>query len=371
MNLIAEELCTGCGACASVCPRNCIDIVQGNYGFFVPKINGNSCIECGLCKINCHVTMPHTDKSQCSDYYSLWDLDETKRISGSSGGFFGRLAEWVIEHGGVVYGASFDDNCRNLTHKSTKTETLDKLKKSKYVESKMDQTIKHIIYDLKEGKYVLFCGTPCQTMGVRGVLKNKYDRLILCDFLCHGVPSQAIYDKYLNQIETIYNKKIVEVLFRSKIYGWKAYAMLIRFSDGTSYKKLAKEDPYLNLFFSSNANRPSCSGCNRAKFSDSDFTMGDYWNVRNNTQIKDDDKGISLLAVRTDLGRTLFKELIKDLHLCTLKYKDVAYAFVEKKCDNNTRLKTLPKISHLSMIDKIKCFVIKSRLLRKLIYRVI
>lgn len=50
--------------------------------------------------------------------------------------------------------------------------------------------------DLKEGKEVLFTGTPCEVAGLKKYLRKEYDNLYTLDLICHGVPSSELLNAF-------------------------------------------------------------------------------------------------------------------------------------------------------------------------------
>ena len=50
------ESCSGCHACVSVCPKNCIVMTEDKLGFLRPSIDKSLCIQCGLCVRTCNKT---------------------------------------------------------------------------------------------------------------------------------------------------------------------------------------------------------------------------------------------------------------------------------------------------------------------------
>lgn len=371
MKLADIDKCTGCGACASVCAKGCIKMGLRENGFYYPQVDTMKCVECGLCSKNCHVLNKPETLNFEKLYYCGWETSKTKRFEGSSGGVFGAIAENILTDDGIVYGAALSSDKKRLSHCSTKQISLADLKKSKYIESDMGCTISQIRKDIKEGKKVFFCGTPCQVYGVRRVLGYKYENLILCDFLCHGVPSQVRYQQYLKELEAMYGSPIKNVGFRTKRFGWKTYCIVIEFENGKQYVKLANEDPYYKQFFSNINLRHSCYICNRAANSVADITLGDFWGAKKNGY-KDDDKGISLIVCNTEKGQ----EIVSRLSTFTkheINASDVEYAFTERKVKEQHTLinESFFDSFNTSIKDKAICAALKKRFLRNIIYRVL
>ena len=204
---------------------------------------------------------------------------------------------------------------------------LEKLKRSKYFESGMGLTIRKIGDELKTGRKVLFCGTPCQAMSVRATYGDKYENLIIIDFLCHGVPSQETFAKYIEDLERKYASKVVDVNFRPKTYGWRTYCMSIKFANGKKYVKLGNEDPFFKLFFSKRALRDSCYTCSKQDASCADITIGDFWGINKMSDMTDDDKGMSMVSLHTEKGRKLFDQLNAFENVCKLTLDDVMYTY--------------------------------------------
>ena len=327
MKLADKTMCTGCGACASVCPCGAIEMVQDEEGFFVPHINDEKCNKCGACEKACHVSKEYANVLKTSKFYACRSKDAGTVKTSSSGGVFTELSNKVLKDGGVVFGAAFSNDYKGLTHTSTDEVTLEQLKRSKYFESDMGLTIKRIGEELKADRTVLFCGTPCQAMGVRATFGERFENLIIVDFLCHGVPSQKTYKKYIADIEKKYNSEVVDVNFRPKTFGWRTYCMSIKFANGKKYIKLGNEDPFFRIFFSKKVLRDCCYTCNKQDLSAADITIGDFWGISKMTNMSDDDKGMSLVSLHSEKGKKLFKECIDFKDLMQLSLNDVIYAY--------------------------------------------
>ena len=189
---VADDLCTGCGACVNSCPVNAIVMGADSEGFSYPEVNEDNCIECGKCLNVCPVLSYKNSNNPKPKIYAVRAEDEVRAVS-SSGGVFSVLAEAVLDANGVVCGAAFDkEMCLHHILIDNKKE-LYKLRGSKYLQSDVGTIYKEIEEVLKEGRKVLFTGTPCQNAALRNILTKEYDNLLLVDIICHGVPSQKIF----------------------------------------------------------------------------------------------------------------------------------------------------------------------------------
>ena len=212
---LIKEMCCGCGACAEVCPQKAIKMVRDKEGFDYPQINGDICAECEACRYVCPMKGHEPIKSE--RFYAGAQAKEDKlRYSGSSGGVFSVLAQYVLRYQGVVYGAGYDE-CMTVVHREAQNdEQLEKIKRTKYVQSNMEGIYGKVERKLKEGRWVLFCGTPCQADALRLFLRDDYEKLILIDLVCYGVPSPGIWENYVKYLEHIHGGKMTDFSFRDK-----------------------------------------------------------------------------------------------------------------------------------------------------------
>ena len=305
--------CSGCHACYNACPKNCITMDIDNEGFWYPNINTEECIHCNMCQKVCPAVNKSIIENEPTSYIGYNNNQDVRRNS-SSGGMFTPIAESVIVNGGVVFGAAFND-VFEIEHIKVETiEELSKLRGSKYVQSKIGDTYKQTKDLLTAGKKVLFTGTPCQIEGLYSYLgKDINDNLFTQDIICHGVPSPNVWNEYLKYRAN--GADIKDVSFRDKKYGWHYFSMKID-TDKKKYTKRLDEDLFIKLFLDNTILRPSCYACKYKKeVRISDFTLADCW--RPNTvksQLKDDDKGLSMIFVNTEKGKKLFEE-IKDKYV--------------------------------------------------------
>lgn len=297
--------CNGCGVCALRCPKKAITMVEDEEGFLYPVIDKEKCINCSLCEKIC------SNNPQKNDYkikvYAAKNIDDEMRKNSTSGGMFKLLAENIINKNGVVFGVKYDNNL-NVVHDYA--ENIDDCKKfsiSKYVKSNLKNSYRKVEEFLKQDRYVLFTGTPCQNYGLKKYLKRDYEKLILCEIMCHSNPSPKVFKLFLENIEKDQNKKIEEYYFRSKDEDMnkKPYAL---FTDGTKINYEVYNIAFNKMLIS----RPSCSKC---QFCDSnrkaDITIGDFWGIENVVTDFDDEKGVSLLLINSEKASSIFNE-IKD-----------------------------------------------------------
>lgn len=138
------------------------------------------------------------------------------RWNSTSGGAYTALAEGMLEQGGYVSGAIYNDDFSVRNYVSNKSEDLEKLRSSKYLQSNATGLYSEIRDLLRKDEKVLACGTPCQMTALRSFLRKDYDNLIIVDFICRGVNSPKVYRKYLDSLERKFEGKVVYVKAKIK-----------------------------------------------------------------------------------------------------------------------------------------------------------
>lgn len=327
MDSVLSEItdCCGCGVCEQVCPTSAISIDCDKYGFKISQINTSLCINCGKCQKVCPSLNPMQDfKDYKNIVLSAFAKDEKKRNSGSSGGVFGLLAEYVLEKGGIVYGAAFDENLQLKHIEVTERTSLPRILKSKYLQSNIGNTFLAIKKQLSKGRLVLFCGTPCQSLALYNFLdRKKSDNLVIVDFICHGVPSQRFFDKSIDSYESRIHKKIKNFSFRYKNELDKTELGLRNWSlttkDGLQYSGNSFKFPFYYAYLRYLFFRPSCYTCKYCRVERcTDITLGDFWGLRNieKLTVREFNKGVSMLIVNSHKGA----ELIKKIEIITKEF---------------------------------------------------
>jgi coenzyme F420-reducing hydrogenase beta subunit len=317
--------CTGCSACSQTCPRGAVAMRANDEGFLYPCIDEDKCTDCGLCARICPVnktqdmhganegTRGNTGGEKKA--FACYAKDDDIRAKSSSGGIFSILAKRILEKNGVVFGAGFDSKFRVRHCHIENIEELDRLRRSKYVQSDIGNTFREVKSFLKEGRYVLFCGTPCQTAGLRSYLGRDYERLVTCDLACYGVPSPKVWSMFLDYLEKKYQSTVDSVSFRDKSGGWKNNRMDIAFSNGDRYIVETKRELYFMGFSKNIFNRASCFDCRfRVWNSGADITLADFWGIEKmGGLIDDDNRGVSLVITHNVQGEKALNEAAGDL----------------------------------------------------------
>lgn len=307
-----KEDCSGCSACAKVCPMNAISMIADEEGFLYPQIDEQKCIKCGLCDKVCGF-VPTKVQIELPKAYGVKHKDTETRITSRSGGAFVAFSDWILKHSGVIYGASMQADCTVKHVRATSGIERDAMKTAKYVQSDMNDIYPSVGKDLNDGKMVLFSGTPCQIAGLYAYIYAKKvndEKLFTCDLVCHGVPSPKVWHDYVEYIKSKYSKGIETARFRDKSFGWDSHCESFVLTSG---KKVVSRD-YTDLFYEHIMLRPSCHKCYFANVNRvADVTLADFWGIEKNRPEFDDNKGVSLVLVNTEKGRRMFEASISEL----------------------------------------------------------
>lgn len=313
IELCHKEDCTGCGACFNVCPHHSIHMIESEEGFLYPHIDSKSCVECGLCRKVCPIVSTLEDSVEQPVVYAAWSNDDKIRTTSSSGGIFYSLASEIIANGGVVFGVVLDKEGNVFHTCAEQIYDLPSMQGSKYVQSDTRYVYSEAVKYLKEGRTVLFTGTPCQVAAMKSYALNKdYQNLFLVDIVCHGVPSGKLFKDYLTKLrEELGDFDKSSFCFR-KLDAW-GIAPSVELTEDC--RKIIPPDlnVYMKHFLSSYTFRESCYNCKYAKTPrTSDITIADFWGIGKDTPFQGNTaKGCSLVLVNSPKGQSLF-ESIKD-----------------------------------------------------------
>lgn len=304
---------------------------EGKDGFVLPVIDSDLCVGCGACARACGLNRGIGSNSAGPFYAAAGRGDVSES---ASGGVFGAVAREVISAGGVAYGAAYEcegNTLRVLHRRAASVDELRPLLNSKYVQSDAGVCFVDVKADIREGRQVLFCGTPCQVAGLKGFLGRYYENLTTVDLVCHGVPSGRMFSDCVEDYGNQFGSPVVDFRFRCKREGWGHSLLLLLLEDGREVTIPAAKSPYYDMFLNLKTLRDSCYRCPYAgRFRAGDLTIGDFWGVEiNRPDVLNDStkfsqtKGISCLLVNNSHGKD-FIDSCNSLDLYPVDFDDIA-----------------------------------------------
>lgn len=333
------EDCCGCTACASICTHGAITMSPDALGFLYPRVDETRCVGCGLCEQVCQFH-DHYDKSLNLPQplaYAARHKDENEVMKSRSGATFVAISDYILEQGGVIYGAGYKDHFRVVHKRATTKEERDEFRGSKYVQSDMTGVFHQVKADLRNGMTVLFSGTPCQTAGLRSFVGEKnLGKLYLVDIVCCGVPGPYVWRDYVAWIEHKFGKKISFVNFRDKeLYGWADQKETVLLEGEKDKRTLTGYTEFYQNFIY----RQSCGVCHFTNMQrPSDLTLADYWGwERISKDFNADNKGCSLVLCNTEKGCELFDKIKSRMNVIPANLNAVTQKHLSKPSSINPK----------------------------------
>lgn len=241
------------------------------------------------------------------EVFAVKHKDEEVRAASRSGGIFTALSDEILARGGVVYGCVLTEDFNAVHIRADRVETRNKMRGSKYIQSKLGDTFHSVKKDLEDGQLVLFSGTACQVTGLKCFLSKQYDNLVCVDIVCHGVPSKKVWHQYLAWQERRKRSKVQKVDFRNKKdFGWTAHIETLWMEN----ESIVSSEVFNNLFYGHTILRPSCYECPyKSIHREGDISIADYWHIEKAAPEFADNKGTSLVMVNSDVGKKLFDSI--------------------------------------------------------------
>ena len=336
-----KSKCCGCNACIQACPNRCLEAISDSEGFNYPILkHPEKCIDCSKCRNVC--PMEKNDFLNPNRiFYGMVNKNKSELLKSSSGGVFVELAKTMINDGGIVYGVALIEN-QAVYRRIDRCEELDEILGSKYIQANSQSIYINIKTDLELGIKVLICGTPCFIAGLKKFLKKEYDGLITVDLICHGVPSQKIFDKYIEWLEKKRKGHILDFKFLdNSTYGWGISATY-KFNNKIK-SELTVSSPYIWAYLKNYLHRPSCYTCPYASDNrPGEITLGDFWEMdRVGCQLNSKD-GISLVKINNATGKAYLENIKSYFFLQEMEYEGCIYTngalYEPSKKENNREL---------------------------------
>lgn len=315
IEICPKEECTGCQACKQVCPTSAISFREDQHGHIYPVINQQVCIDCNKCERTCPSVHPLSYNPPSDKAIACWIKDSNERIRSTSGGLSFGISKRFVEDGGVFVGVCWDNKLNNAIHQlSENVDELHKYQGSKYSHSDVRNVYPEIKALLRNGRKVLFSGTPCQIAGLKAFLQKDYDGLYTIGLVCHGVPSRKILRDKIATIEKEFGSKVID--YKSRVKTPDQYRASVQYTllDGREIRISIFRDYFFRCFVTNFALRPNCFRCQYARTERvEDLTVADFWGYTPySLKFRSYLKGTSEVLINSPKGKTLFK-MVEDL----------------------------------------------------------
>lgn len=317
LNTRNKNECCGCRACAEICPQQCIAMREDENGFVYPYVEFEQCVNCRLCERVCPMCFDGFVHQQNAEAWVGMHKSPDICLNSSSGGAFSAISNLAMERGFCVYGVAFDPDFQVKHMRATEAEECRAFRKSKYILSNTNGCLSKVALDLKNGGNVFFTGAPCQCAALYNFLKAKNistNNLLTADVICHGAPSQRLFDCYRKEIEqrskcgklslyTFRNKEPLDGVINSRSAAMEFFSGHKRIVDRSS-------DPFLLGYYSRLFYRDSCAKCPFAKPERvTDITLGDAWGINQIFPELRPLQGVSLILANTPKGKRWINDI--------------------------------------------------------------
>lgn len=312
-----KERCFGCEACVQICPNKAIEMILDDEGFYYPKIDSNNCVHCNLCRKVCEYENPPIRYNEKKYVFGGYIKDAKTRDSSTSGGAFSAIAYTFCDENYVIFGA--EAKGLSVFHSYiTDISEINKFRKSKYSQSKIGTSFLDCKRFLKEGKKVLFSGTPCQIAGLRTFLGAEFRNLLTVEVICEGVPSPLYMKKYNTYLMKKYGSSIESVDYRytdsntseNPISGkWDFQVMYTELKNGKKMKRDRWFNPFWSIWLNHLISRPSCYECPYTTIARcADVSLGDLWGIHLYCpELYGKNLGASLIVCNNEKGKLIVK----------------------------------------------------------------
>lgn len=316
INRQTEYPCSGCGACAAVCPNDAVRLEMDNAGLLAASVDAARCIECGLCVNVCSRfsnTIVGADLRE-TELFAVQSSDMETVKNCSSGGLAHELAIDAIRRGGKTVGAVYDTDTDRVYHEIVDTEEeVRKLDGSKYLQSDPQRAFSQMIRDSKQypdASYTVF-GTPCQIAGLAKASEslNIRDRFLLVEIFCHGIPPYKLWEYQMDRMrKKLRTSHFDSIRFRYKKDGWHSYCIRAD-AGGKSFFGIREREPFWHVYFENVLLGDACMTCRlRKETSLADLRIGDYWGKRYQSRTD----GVSAAFACTQRGKEAIERMLAE-----------------------------------------------------------
>lgn len=326
-SVIADGLCTGCGTCAAICPKDSINmLIDTKKGVYTPRINLDRCNNCGICMEACPGSEFESDKYNLRLFgsvpeddllgnyigcYIAHSKDNHIRYASASGGMVTTLLIFALEKGmidgAIVTRMKRDSPLEPESFIARTKEDIIEASKSKYCPVPANLALREVL-KAKDGEHFAMVGLPCHIQGLRkaqSLNKKLQERVTLCFGLLCAHTDSFLATEFMIDYLKMDRESIKAIDYRGN--GWPG-SMSIESKDGNT-KRIPFKD-YINIFHSYNFFTPRrCLMCNDATCEFSDLSFGDAWDL---SEKKDQGTGSSIIISRTKKAEKFLNYLTDD-----------------------------------------------------------
>lgn len=313
IKLADKESCTACGACAFVCAKNCITMIEDEPGSVYPSLDSTNCVECGRCQKTCPILSP-LDVNTPQIAYSAWSSDEKERETSASGGIAAEIYKKAVSEGCDIAGAVQQDDFSVVMQLSSDEKAILKFKNSKYVFSEAWHVYQEIKQSLKADKNVVFIGLPCQVAALRKIFREN-EKILFVEVVCHGTAPFSYLKQHIEHIEHTKNEKAIRMSFRDPDTYTYTFTFTLYNKDGKRFyaEVPRKTDTYQYAYHSTISYRENCYHCHFAREQRiADITLSDYKGLGRMAPCSYGETNVSCILVNTEKGKKFIKEMIQE-----------------------------------------------------------
>ena len=312
ISLAEKELCTGCGACAFVCPKQCILMKSNEVGVIYPEINHTDCISCNRCQKACPIISPVVRNSPYHAY-AAWSCDDEERSTSASGGIASEIYRYSLSEGWNIVGAVQQKDFSVSLQLSDKIESIAQFKNSKYVFSSAYSLFPQIKNELKKGNNITVIGLPCQIAALRKLFPDQ-GKLFLVDLVCHGTTPHDYLVQHIHALEKEYGKKAICMSFRDPYFYTHTFTLTLYDAEGKRFceRKIEEGDAYQVGYHKKITYRENCYHCpfaNNRRMGD--LTIADYHGLGKCAPCSFSSRNVSLILSNSEKGEDLVQELVE------------------------------------------------------------
>lgn len=322
--VVKNNLCTGCGTCLALCPNKAITLeIDVKKSIYLPELDKDKCNHCGICRkvcpgnevdfkaLNHEIFSKKVDNILIGNYlncYVGYSTDYDVRYNSASGGLITQLLIFALEEriidGALVTRMKKDSPLEPEPFIARTKEEVIEASKSKYCPVPTNVALKDIL-ESNDGEKFAVVGLPCHIQGIRKaeqINKKLKEKIILhLGIMCSHTLNFMATEFMLNKLGA--NRSEVEKLnYRGE--GWPG-KLLIQFKNGD--KKYYPFSLFGRLHLLHFFAPKRCLICIDQNCELSDISFGDAWLPE---YISKDNKGTSIIAVRTKIAEELLQKAI-------------------------------------------------------------